>query len=92
MQIWVDADACPAVVKEILFRAAERVRVRVTSAGPVARAGEPSGDLTRHAHRASGDSAQRAGFAVASSRSFTSACRVRFTGVGTPSAAPRCAT
>lgn len=24
MHIWVDADACPAVVKEILFRAAER--------------------------------------------------------------------
>lgn len=30
MQIWVDADACPGVVKEILFRAAERVRVNVT--------------------------------------------------------------
>ena len=27
MQIWVDADACPKVIKEILFRAAERVRV-----------------------------------------------------------------
>ena len=24
MKIWVDADACPAVVREILFRAAER--------------------------------------------------------------------
>lgn len=24
-QIWVDADACPKVIKEILFRAAERV-------------------------------------------------------------------
>ncbi len=24
MQIWVDADACPAVIKEILFRAAQR--------------------------------------------------------------------
>lgn len=30
MQIWVDADACPGVVKEILFRAAERVRITVT--------------------------------------------------------------
>jgi uncharacterized protein YaiI (UPF0178 family) len=30
MQIWVDADACPAAAKEILFRAAERVRVRLT--------------------------------------------------------------
>lgn len=29
-QIWVDADACPGAVKEILFRAAERIRVRVT--------------------------------------------------------------
>jgi uncharacterized protein YaiI (UPF0178 family) len=30
MQIWVDADACPRVVKEILYRAAERVRVTLT--------------------------------------------------------------
>lgn len=30
MQIWVDADACPAVIKEILFRAAERAGVMVT--------------------------------------------------------------
>lgn len=27
MQIWVDADACPNAIKEILFRAAERVRI-----------------------------------------------------------------
>lgn len=27
MQIWVDADACPIVIKEILYRAAERVQV-----------------------------------------------------------------
>ncbi|MNN48355.1 hypothetical protein D3C81_1628270 [compost metagenome] len=26
-RIWVDADACPAVIKEILFRAAERARI-----------------------------------------------------------------
>ena len=30
MSIWVDADACPKVIKEILFRAAERTAVRVT--------------------------------------------------------------
>ncbi len=30
MQIWVDADACPGVIKEILFRAAERTGVIVT--------------------------------------------------------------
>lgn len=27
MQIWVDADACPRVIKEILFRAAQRLRL-----------------------------------------------------------------
>jgi uncharacterized protein YaiI (UPF0178 family) len=29
-QIWVDADACPAPIKEVLFRAAEREQVQVT--------------------------------------------------------------
>ena len=29
MKIWVDADACPVVIKEILFRAAERAKVMV---------------------------------------------------------------
>ncbi|MEW6370321.1 MAG: YaiI/YqxD family protein [Pseudomonadota bacterium] len=30
MQIWVDADACPGVIKEILFRVAERTQIQVT--------------------------------------------------------------
>jgi len=30
MTIWVDADACPVVIKEILYRAAERTKVQVT--------------------------------------------------------------
>jgi len=30
MKIWVDADACPVVIKEILFKAAERTGVEVT--------------------------------------------------------------
>jgi uncharacterized protein YaiI (UPF0178 family) len=30
MQIWVDADACPAAVKEILFRAADRKQLMTT--------------------------------------------------------------
>ena len=30
MQIWVDADACPGVIKEILFRAAERTGTMLT--------------------------------------------------------------
>jgi len=30
MKIWVDADACPVVIKEILFRAAQRTCVHLT--------------------------------------------------------------
>ena len=30
MHIWVDADACPAVIKEILFRVAERLKLPLT--------------------------------------------------------------
>ena len=29
-QIWVDADACPAVIRDILFRVAPRAQVPVT--------------------------------------------------------------
>lgn len=30
MQIWVDADACPIEIKELLFRAAKRTKIKVT--------------------------------------------------------------
>jgi len=30
MKIWVDADACPVVIKDILFRAADRTEVQLT--------------------------------------------------------------
>jgi uncharacterized protein YaiI (UPF0178 family) len=30
MRIWVDADACPKAIKEILFRAAQRLYVQLT--------------------------------------------------------------
>ncbi len=30
MRIWVDADACPVVIKEILFRAAQRTGILTT--------------------------------------------------------------
>lgn len=30
MKIWVDADACPGVIKEILFRVAERTKLQMT--------------------------------------------------------------
>ncbi len=30
MTIWVDADACPVVIKEVLFRAAQRTATRLT--------------------------------------------------------------
>lgn len=29
MKIWVDADACPVVIKEILYRAAERMQIQL---------------------------------------------------------------
>lgn len=29
MKIWVDADACPAVIKEILYRAAKRLEIEL---------------------------------------------------------------
>lgn len=30
MKIWIDADACPNVIKQLLFRASERTRMPVT--------------------------------------------------------------
>lgn len=30
MKIWVDADACPVVIKDILFKAAERTHTKMT--------------------------------------------------------------
>lgn len=30
MKIWVDADACPVVIKEMLYRAAERMKIETT--------------------------------------------------------------
>lgn len=30
MNIWVDADACPNVIKEVLFRVADRLQINVT--------------------------------------------------------------
>ena len=30
MNIWVDADACPAVIKDILYRAAQRLQLPLT--------------------------------------------------------------
>lgn len=30
MKIWVDADACPVVIKEILFKAANRTKIATT--------------------------------------------------------------
>ena len=30
MQIWIDADACPQVIKDILYRAAERTQIVTT--------------------------------------------------------------
>ena len=42
MKIWVDADACPQVIKEILFRAAERAQVLTTLVANMALRTPPS--------------------------------------------------
>jgi uncharacterized protein len=47
MQIWVDADACPQVIKEILFRAAERERVLTTLVSNLALARTPTSSYIR---------------------------------------------
>jgi uncharacterized protein YaiI (UPF0178 family) len=46
LQIWVDADACPAAIKEILYRTAQRLEVELTLvANQTMRV--PSSDLIR---------------------------------------------
>jgi len=47
MQIWVDADACPQVIKEILFRAADRAAVLTTLVSNMALARTPSSPFIR---------------------------------------------
>ena len=41
MIVWVDADACPAQIKQILFRAAERVQVQTVLVANHAAAADP---------------------------------------------------
>ncbi|HNP65111.1 MAG TPA: YaiI/YqxD family protein [Woeseiaceae bacterium] len=45
MKIWVDADACPVVVKEILFRAADRTGVQLTLVANQAMNTPPSANI-----------------------------------------------
>jgi len=46
MKIWVDADACPVVIKEILFRAAQRTETMLTLVANQT-IGVPSSDFIR---------------------------------------------
>lgn len=46
MKIWVDADACPAVIKEVLFRAAERTGTPLTLVANHAMRVPPSPHIT----------------------------------------------
>ncbi len=46
MKIWVDADACPVVIRDILFRAAERTGVALTLVANQAMATPPSPNIT----------------------------------------------
>ena len=54
MQIWVDADACPQVIKDILFRAAERAQVVTTLVSNMALRRTPSSPYIRTIHVAKG--------------------------------------
>lgn len=45
MEIWIDADACPAVIKEILFKAADRCKVQVTLVANQALSTPPSAHI-----------------------------------------------
>jgi uncharacterized protein YaiI (UPF0178 family) len=47
MRIWVDADACPKTIKEILFRAAKRTQTQVTLVSNHALASPPSPFITK---------------------------------------------
>lgn len=47
MQIWVDADACPQVIKDILFRAAERTRTLTTLVSNMPLARTPTSPFIR---------------------------------------------
>jgi uncharacterized protein YaiI (UPF0178 family) len=47
MRIWVDADACPQVVKDILFRAAERAQIVTTLVSNLALARTPASPFIR---------------------------------------------
>ena len=47
MRIWVDADACPQVIKDILFRAAERERIVTTLVSNMALARTPSSEFIK---------------------------------------------
>lgn len=46
MKIWVDADACPAVIKDILFRAARRTGIPLTLVANQALATPPDKHIT----------------------------------------------
>lgn len=45
MQIWIDADACPRAVKEVVFRASTRLNIPVSLVANRALATPPIGDV-----------------------------------------------
>ena len=60
MRIWVDADACPQVIKDILFRAAERTQTVTTLVSNMPLARTPSSEFIRTVRVAKGfDGADR---------------------------------
>jgi uncharacterized protein YaiI (UPF0178 family) len=60
MKIWVDADACPKPVKEILYRAAERTRTELVLVANQALAVPPSPQISSRTVAAGLDAADKA--------------------------------
>jgi uncharacterized protein YaiI (UPF0178 family) len=54
MRIWVDADACPQVIKDILFRAAERAHVETILVSNMPLARTPTSPFVRTVRVAKG--------------------------------------
>ena len=54
MRIWVDADACPQVIKDILFRAAERAQVVTTLVSNMALPRTPTSEFVKTVRVAKG--------------------------------------
>ena len=57
MKLWIDADACPMAIKEVLFRVADRLQIETTLVANQSMAIPPSGFIRRVTVRDGADAA-----------------------------------